>query len=64
MCLCVCARAQLDNQVAGYATVYTVPNASHPFTFITVKGSGHMVPQYQPVSAQEMLRRFLSGESF
>ncbi len=27
----------IDNQVAGYATVYSVPNATHPFTFITVK---------------------------
>jgi len=54
----------LDQQVAGYATVYTVPGAAHPFTFVTVKGSGHMVPEYQPESAFEMLRRFLNDIPF
>lgn len=60
----LCVSVQLDQQVAGYATVYDVPGATHPFTFITVKGSGHMVPQYQPVLASEMLRRFLGQIPF
>lgn len=54
----------LNNQVGGYATVYTVPNASHTFTFITVKGSGHMVPEYQPAPALEMLTRFINNTPF
>ena len=31
---------QIDTQVAGYSTVYSVPNATHTFTFITVKVCG------------------------
>lgn len=54
----------LDNQVGGYATSYIVPNASHDFQFITVKGSGHMVPQYQPVLALEMLKRYINNTPF
>jgi len=54
----------LENQVGGYATVYTVPNAPHTFTFVTVKGSGHMVPEYQPASALEMLTRFVNNTPF
>jgi hypothetical protein len=40
----------LDNQVAGYATVYTPPTASAKFQFVTVKGSGHMVRAYSVVA--------------
>lgn len=54
----------LDNQVAGYATVYTPPTASAKFQFVTVKGSGHMVPQYQPAFALQMLTQFLTGTPF
>ena len=38
-----CFFLQLDNQVAGYAVTYAPPSSPHPFQFITVKGSGHMV---------------------
>lgn len=56
----------LENQVAGYATAYSIPNSAlpNPFTFITIKGSGHMVPQYQPAVASEMLRRFINHLPF
>jgi len=54
----------LDQQVAGYATVYTVPDAPHTFTFATVKGAGHMVAQYVPAAAFEMLSRFLANQPF
>jgi len=50
---CVC-------QVAGYATRYEPNN----FTFITVKGGRHEVPETAPWQALEMLRRLLSGENF
>jgi hypothetical protein len=36
-------------QIAGYKTVY-----EHNFTFATVKGAGHMVPQYQPQRALDL----------
>lgn len=56
----------IDSQVAGYATSYTVSGAAAdvPFQFITVKGSGHMVPEFRPASALGMLRQYLSGKAF
>jgi len=51
----------VNDQVAGYVTEYT---ASNQFTFLTVKGAGHMVPQYQPVPALEMVTRWLAGKPF
>ncbi|XP_062501845.1 uncharacterized protein LOC134178948 [Corticium candelabrum] len=50
----------VNDQVAGYVTTYDVNN----FTFITVKGSGHMVPQFQPVSAYAMFERYIKKEKF
>ncbi len=52
-----------EQQVAGYATEYSVPG-NGSFAFTTVHGSGHMVPQYQPQFAHQMLTTFLSGKSF
>mmetsp|Transcript_56537 Transcript_56537/g.100284 ORF Transcript_56537/g.100284 Transcript_56537/m.100284 type:complete len:396 (-) Transcript_56537:34-1221(-) len=46
-------------QVAGYITKYqTGPG----MFFMTVKGAGHMVPQWKPVEALHMLQRFLRGD--
>ena len=50
----------VDKQVAGYATTYSVNN----FTFLTIKAAGHMVPQYKPVQALDMLGRFLNNKEF
>eukprot|EP01126_Amoeba_proteus_P015877 TRINITY_DN1721_c0_g1_i2.p1 TRINITY_DN1721_c0_g1~~TRINITY_DN1721_c0_g1_i2.p1 ORF type:complete len:438 (+),score=58.94 TRINITY_DN1721_c0_g1_i2:322-1635(+) len=47
------------DQVAGMATVY-----SEGLTFVTVKGSGHMVPQFRPQQASVMFNNFLSGKPF
>merc|ERR1712070_674656 len=44
--------------VAGYAIEYKT-NASFPFYFVTVKGSGHMVPQYKPVFGLSFLQNVL-----
>lgn len=44
-----------SNQVAGYSEVYD------GLTFVSVKGAGHMVPQYKPEAAQIMFRSFLFG---
>lgn len=51
---------KVNGQVAGYVTVYSENN----FTFLTVKGAGHMVPQYKPVQAFAMFQRFLSNSPF
>jgi len=50
----------VNNQVAGYVTTYAVNN----FNFVTVKGAGHMVPEYKPVQALEMFRRFINNQPF
>jgi hypothetical protein len=34
------------NAVGGYAIEYAVPDSENSLYFVTVKGSGHMVPQY------------------
>jgi len=46
----------VNNQVAGYVTKY-----QSGFEFVTVKGAGHMVPEYKPVQALEMITRFFNN---
>ena len=43
------------SQIAGYKTVY-----EHGFTFATVKGAGHMVPQYQPQRAFDLFSSWIT----
>eukprot|EP01039_Chlorochromonas_danica_P000975 gene975-1059_t len=56
------------DQVAGYAIEYSVAtNATAPqasFSFITVRGGRHEVPETAPAQALEMLQRFVGGKSF
>ena len=49
---------------AGYVTTWSVPGAKANFTFVTVKDSGHMVPQYQPERAFAMFERWLGGGAY
>jgi len=44
------------SQVAGFVTDY-----QGGFTFATIKGSGHMVPQYAPQPSFVFFQRFLTG---
>ena len=53
-------RYKNDTQVAGYAIRYAANN----FTFITVKGGRHEVPETAPEQALELIRRLVHGESF
>jgi cathepsin A (carboxypeptidase C) len=41
-----------------------VVNFEHNLSFVTVHGSGHMVPQFRPQSAERVLNRLLTGGSF
>jgi len=50
----------VDEQVAGYVTTYDVNN----FSFLTVKGAGHMVPEFAPPQALAMFQRFLDNQPF
>ena len=43
------------DQIGGYSTKY------NNLTLATVRGAGHMVPQWKPKQAFEMFNRFLSG---
>lgn len=47
---------------AGYVTEYTVPGASHGFTFATIRLAGHMVPTFQPEAGFDMFSRWLAGQ--
>merc|ERR1711865_1208111 len=40
---------------------WDVPDSPHNFTFATVKGAGHMVPETQPRAALALFYRFLHG---
>ncbi|KAL3616297.1 Serine carboxypeptidase-like 20 [Castilleja foliolosa] len=46
----------VKDQVAGYIQGY-----DKNFTFLTIKGAGHTVPEYKPVEALEFYTRFLEG---
>lgn len=45
-----------DDQVAGFV------EERGPLTLMTVKGSGHMVPQWRPAQAFQMISNFLKGK--
>ena len=54
-------RVDGGSQVAGYATVYDTPTN---FSFVTVRGGRHEVPETAPGQAAELLRRLLANEAF
>lgn len=49
------------NSVGGYATKYDVPGS---FTFTTVRGGRHEVPETAPERAYAMMQRFFAGSDF
>ena len=49
----------VDANVAGYFSTWNVTGSDHTFTFATVKGAGHMVPEVKPKSALSLFYRFL-----
>jgi len=49
-----------SGQVAGYYTTYQ-NDVTNDFTFTTIKGAGHMVPQDKPPVAYQMFTQFIEG---
>ncbi|XP_047334285.1 serine carboxypeptidase-like 20 [Impatiens glandulifera] len=47
-----------NDQVAGYTQGY-----AHGLVFLTIKGSGHTVPEYKPQEALDFYSRWLEGKS-
>ncbi|GAV76540.1 Peptidase_S10 domain-containing protein [Cephalotus follicularis] len=47
-----------SGQVAGYTQGY-----DNNLTFLTIKGSGHTVPEYKPKEALDFYSRFLAGKA-
>ena len=48
-------------RMGGYVTRYATPRA---FDFLSVRGSGHMVPQMHPLEGLEMITRWLRHEDW
>ena len=51
----------LHSQRAGYAIEY---DTHTNFKFVTIQGSGHMVPTYKPDFALSMITKFLNDVPF
>ena len=51
----------LDGREAmgGYVTRY-----EHGLDFLTIRGAGHMVPEYQPKASDEFMTRWLKNEDW
>lgn len=43
--------------IGGYVTRY-----AHDFQYLTIRGSGHMVPEYKPAAAFAFLQKWLANE--
>jgi len=50
---------QNGKQVAGFVTDY-----AEGLSYATIKGAGHMVPQFKPLPALVMFTKFLQGQPF
>lgn len=46
-------------RMGGYVTRY-----KGGFDFLTIRGSGHMVPEYKPAAALEFITRWLANEEY
>jgi carboxypeptidase C (cathepsin A) len=46
-------------RMGGYVVEY-----EGDFSFLTIRGAGHMVPEYKPAASFEFLARWLSGKPF
>ena len=54
--------AAKGQQIAGYVRTYTVPNASHTFSFATIRDAGHMASRYKGRESLHMIQQFLHDD--
>ena len=50
---------------SGYVIEYDAGSElrpEHNFTFLTIKGAGHTVPEFKPIPMYQALMKFFSGE--
>ena len=45
--------------MGGYVTRYV-----HDFDYLTIRGAGHMVPEYQSRSSLEFIKKWLKNEEY
>lgn len=48
--------------MAGYVQIFNAEGNN--FTYVTVRGAGHMVPQYKPEEALKMYETWLANDEF
>merc|ERR1711879_918730 len=54
----------LELRPAGPQFGGQVVNYAHNLSFVTVHGSGHMVPQFRPQAAERLFSKLLAGDLF
>ena len=47
--------------MGGYVTVF---DTKQNFTFATIRGAGHMVPQYKPRQIMTLIKAFITGSAY
>mmetsp|Transcript_20475 Transcript_20475/g.36434 ORF Transcript_20475/g.36434 Transcript_20475/m.36434 type:complete len:502 (-) Transcript_20475:117-1622(-) len=58
------AKDGLGHQVAGYSVRYETPKNQKKFTFTTIRGGRHEVPETAPEQAFELIKRLIGDEIF
>ncbi len=50
-----------DGSLGGFVTKYAPAGATSTFSFVTIRGAGHMVPQTQPLYAYDFVSTYIGG---
>jgi len=50
--------------MGGYVTRYNTPSKNGTFDYLTIRGAGHMVPQYKPKESLEFIDKWLKNEDW
>jgi len=51
-------------RMGGYVVEYPTNPLGGDFNYLTIRGAGHMVPEYKPQAALSFLTHFLKGEGY